>query len=194
MNFYQKKSGADGNAFLGGFTVAEIAARSTQTEQLQTSGKLEFLQTNRKIENIFDKKYWSLYENGKPISPLKFSNGKTQENIVEEIVSHIKNGAKIILLHGACGTGKSAIALNIARVLGKTSIVVPIKSLQRQYEEDYTQKKYLAKSNGEKMKIALITGRENHDSVIEPGKSCAEPFLPDTIKFTEKNRVKITEY
>ncbi len=44
------------------------------------------------------------------------------------------------------------------------------------------------------MKIAMITGRDNHDSVIEPGKSCADPFLPDTIKITEKNYQKIKEY
>src|SRR4030066_104082 len=49
------------------------------------------------------------------------------------------------------------------------------------YENNYMEKKYLVKPNGKKMKIAMITGRENHDSVIIPGVSCAHPFLPDTI-------------
>ena len=55
---------------------------------------------------------------------------KNQENIVKEIVELIKVGKKVIFLYGVCGTGKSAIALNIARAIGRASIVVPIKSLQ----------------------------------------------------------------
>lgn len=171
--------------------------QNTQYEtnpNLKTSESLEFLKQSKKIENIFDKDYWSLYQNDKPLAPLKFSNGKTQEDIVKEIVDLIEGGKKIIFLHGVCGTGKSAIALNIARSLGKTSIVVPIKSLQKQYEKDYMGDKYVLKHNKEKLRIAMITGRDNHDSIIEPGKSCANPFLPDTIKITEKNREKIKEY
>jgi Rad3-related DNA helicase len=61
-----------------------------------------------------------------------------------------------------CGTGKSAIALNIANELGKTSVVVPIKNLQKQYKRDYEGKKYLLKKNKEKLKISVITGRKNH--------------------------------
>jgi Rad3-related DNA helicase len=140
------------------------------------------------LENVFEDAYWNLCEEGKKLKPLTFSNNKNQENIVKEVVNLIKSGKKIIFIHGVCGTGKSAIALNIARVLGKTSIVVPIKSLQKQYEKDYTADKYVLKKNNERMKIALITGRENHDSVLVPGVSCADPFLPDTIKITEKNR------
>ncbi|MBI2452232.1 DEAD/DEAH box helicase family protein [Candidatus Pacearchaeota archaeon] len=151
----------------------------------------------QKLEQIFqtqDREYWSLYEDSNNLEPLKFSNGKTQEDVVKEVVSQIKEGKKIILLHGVCGTGKSAIALNIARVLGKTCIVVPIKNLQKQYEQDYMSKKYLLKKNCQKMKISMITGRDNHDSIIMSGRSCAYPFLPDTIKITEKNHEKIKEY
>ena len=146
------------------------------------------------FESIFDNSSWSLYENKIKLEPLRFSNGKTQEDVVKEIIDLIKSGNKVIFLHGVCGTGKSAIALNIARQLGKTAIVVPIKSLQKQYEEDYTSKKYLLKPSGKKMKISLITGRDNHDSIIKPGVSCADPFLPDTISLAEKNRDKIVSY
>ncbi|MBS3088468.1 hypothetical protein J4402_01675 [Candidatus Pacearchaeota archaeon] len=145
------------------------------------------------IEPIFNEG-WSLYEDGKKLAPLKFSNGKTQEDIVNEVVQLVKCGKKIIFIHGTCGTGKSAIALNIARELGRTSIVVPIKSLQRQYEEDYLHKKYVLKKNGHKMRIAMITGRENHDSIFIPGTSCADPYLPDTIQITPKNSEKLKEY
>ena len=146
------------------------------------------------IEKNNDSEYWSLYKNGRRLEPLKFSNGKTQEDIVKEIIELIKQGNKIVFLRGQCGTGKSAVALNIARVLGKSAIIVPIKNLQRQYEEDYMGNMNVYKSNGQRLKIAMITGRENHDSVFMPGISCAYPFLPDTIQINEKNFSKLKEY
>ena len=163
-------------------------------DKLQTSDSLDFLKETKKIDNSKDTAWWSLYEENNRLLPIKFSNGKTQEDIVMEAVNAIKGGKKIVFIHGACGTGKSAIALNIARKLGKTSLVVPVKGLQRQYEEDYTNKKYVIKENGQKLKIAMITGRENHDSIFKPGASCADPFLPDTIKITEKNLQMLYEY
>ena len=105
---------------------------------------------------------WNLYEKDKFLKPLCFSNGKTQEDVVKEILERIKEGEKIIFVHGVCGTGKSAIALNLARKLGKTSVVVPIKNLQTQYKKDYEGDKYLLKENGQKLKISIITGRKNH--------------------------------
>ncbi|MDP4039792.1 MAG: helicase C-terminal domain-containing protein [Candidatus Pacearchaeota archaeon] len=164
--------------------------------KLKTSASLEFLkpESSQEMEEIFDNSSWNLNDKEKFITPLKFSNGKTQEDIVKEIINLIKQGTKIILLHGACGTGKSAIALNLARILGKTSIVVPVKNLQRQYEEDYMGDKFLLKPNGKKMKIAMLTGKENHDSLIFPGKSCAFPELPENIKITEKNYEKLAGY
>ncbi|MBA7620368.1 hypothetical protein ES703_27717 [subsurface metagenome] len=124
---------------------------------------------------------WNLYENDKFLEPLKFSNGKTQEDIVKEVLDAIKEDKNIIFIHGICGTGKSAIALNIAKNLGKTSIIVPGKNLQTQYQQDYEGNKYLLKKtklqdidtskfpqlkklaeNKEKLKIRVITGRRNH--------------------------------
>ncbi len=107
---------------------------------------------------------WNLYEGDKFLDPMRFSNGKTQEDVVKEVLKAIEDGEKIIFIHGMCGTGKSAIALNIARELGKTSIVVPIKNLQQQYKQDYSGegRKSVAKDNKEKLKISVITGRNNH--------------------------------
>ncbi len=105
---------------------------------------------------------WSLYSDGKFLEPLRFSNGKTQEDVVNEILDAIKQGGKIIFIRGICGTGKSAIALNLAKEIGKTSIVVPIKNLQEQYKKDYEGNKYVLKKNNEKLKISVITGRNNH--------------------------------
>ena len=149
---------------------------------------------SQKFDNSQDTEYWSLYKDSQKLPPLKFSNGKTQEDVVREVVGLVKAGTKIIFLHGVCGTGKSAIALNIARVLGKAAVVVPVKNLQRQYEEDYMGKMFLLKPSGEKLRISTITGRANHDSVFEPGVFCDNPFLPDTIQINEQNFKKLREY
>ncbi len=94
---------------------------------------------------------WSLYHNEKFLEPLVFSNGKSQSDVVKEVMGAIEQGEKIVFIHGICGTGKSCIALNIARKLGKASIVVPIKNLQTQYQKDYGEEnKYLLKDNNEK--------------------------------------------
>src|SRR3989339_478522 len=96
---------------------------------------------------------WSLYKEGEFLKPLTFSNGKNQEDVVNEVLEAVKRGKNIIFIHGVCGTGKSGIALNIARSLGKTSIIVPGKNLQEQYKEDYTEKKYLLKEDKQKEKL-----------------------------------------
>ncbi len=104
---------------------------------------------------------WSLYENGAKLKPLVFSNGKSQEDVVKEVIDSIKEGYRVIFIKGMCGTGKSAIALNLSREVGRASVVVPIKNLQKQYEEDYANKKYILK-NDKKLNIKIITGRVNH--------------------------------
>ncbi len=148
----------------------------------------------RSSAEIKSEDFWSLFSDGKELKPLVFSNGKSQEDVVKETIDLINSGKKVVLIKGMCGTGKSAIALNVARVLGKASIVVPIKNLQRQYQEDYSEKKYLIKKNGKRMKISVITGRDNHESLFFPGESCANNLLPENIKITEINREKIMEY
>ncbi len=167
---------------------------------------------------------WNLYEKGKFLEPLKFSNGKTQEDIVKEVLDSIKDGEKIIFIHGVCGTGKSAIALNLAKEIGKSSIVVPIKNLQMQYKKDYENNKYLLKSNNEKLKISVITGRQNHkckfleeqeipktkkeinstlnkifygkknEDEISDDISADNKFLPCKIEIKERNVQKIKNY
>jgi len=201
------------------YTIGKEKKPAIEREPLKTSAELEFLKeedvndnnnllnnnvetneftvNNSLVGNILSEKYWSLFSNSNGIEtmlpPLVFTNKKTQEDVVKEVVDLTKKH-KVIFIHGTCGSGKSAIALNIARVLGSASIVVPVKALQKQYEEDYITKKYLRKRDGKKMKIAMITGRDNHDSIINPGVSCADQFLPENIKITEKNYGKIMDY
>ncbi|MCK9596893.1 DEAD/DEAH box helicase family protein [Candidatus Pacearchaeota archaeon] len=165
---------------------------------------------------------WSLYDGEKFLAPLRFSNGKTQEDLVKEVLDSIKEGYKVIFIKGVCGTGKSAIALNIAKNIGKTCIVVPGKTLQNQYKDDYENKKYLMKENGEKLKISVITGRNNHKCKFleqenapvfkeernlmlnelfmkkspadNKDNSADNPYIPCKIEIKEKNSHKIWNY
>jgi len=115
---------------------------------------------NHYNEIISKKSDWSLYENEKELTPLIFSNGKSQSDIVNEVINAIEQRYKVIFIKGVCGSGKSAVALNLAKEIGRTSIVVPIKSLQEQYIKDYTGEKYVLK-NKRKLKISSIVGRKN---------------------------------
>ena len=162
---------------------------------------------------------WSLYQEEKFLKPLLFSNGKTQEDVVNEVLKSIKEGNRVIFIKGVCGTGKSAIALNIAKEIGKTCIVVPGKTLQNQYKEDYENKKYVIKDN-EKLKISVITGRKNHKCKYleeknvpifkeernlklneifdrrekETNLTADNPFIPCKIEIKEKNSYRIFQY
>ncbi len=133
---------------------------------------------------------------GESLGPIKFSNGKTQQDVVSEVLDLIEKGNKIIFIKGVCGSGKSAIALNLAKHFKKTSIIVPIKSLQDQYEQDYTRDKFLFKQGNEKLKIAVIKGRGNFICPFSnvSGTYCDNPELPCSIEIREKNMDKIREY
>lgn len=144
---------------------------------------------------------WSLYKKEEFLKPLKFSNGKNQEDVVKEVLNLINKGKKIIFIKGVCGTGKSAIALNIARNIGQASIVVPGKVLQNQYRQDYEKDKYLLKENGKKLNIHVITGRNNHvckfledqKRIVPRVKKEINARLDDIFEFSEEERKKIKE-
>lgn len=157
------------------------------------TGKIESALKVPVLEPIVDTRGWTLQHGDRTLAPLEFSNGKTQEDIVNEVVDHIQKGTKVVFVHGVCGTGKSAIALHIARKLGRASLVVPVRELQRQYEVDYMQKMHVVKPNGARLKIAMITGRENHPSLFLDG-SCADSNLPELIKINERSMSLLKSY
>lgn len=137
----------------------------------------------------------SLYDySGDKLEPLKFTNGKTQEDVVNEVLDAIDKGNKIIFINGFCGSGKSAIALNIAKHFKKTSIVVPIKSLQEQYEHDYTHKNFILTEDKKRLKISVLKGRNNFDCLYCKGCKADDETLPCTIELREKNFDKILQY
>lgn len=130
---------------------------------------------------------WDLRnEKGEILAPLKYSNGKTQEDVVQEVLDAIAQGHKIIFIRGTCGSGKSAIALNVARAMGRASVVVPVKFLQMQYEVDYMQKLHLIR-NERKMRIGVITGRNNHPCLFNPNVNADDRLLPCHIEVKKEN-------
>ena len=151
---------------------------------------------------------WSLYQkkesesgigqglfnySGEKLGPLKFSNGKTQEDVVNEVLKSIEAGNKVIFIKGVCGSGKSAMALNLAKNFKKSSVVVPIKSLQDQYEKDYTQKKFILKDNANPLKISVIKGRNNFPCIYG-GERADDPEIPCVIEIKEKNTPQLLKY
>src|SRR3989339_406992 len=68
----------------------------SSSRDLKKTDSLHFLNQGEETFNI-NKGFWDFNIEGNPISPLKFSNGKTQEDIVKEVVDLIRQGNKIIL-------------------------------------------------------------------------------------------------
>lgn len=136
---------------------------------------------------------WSLYNKDGFLKECVFSNNKSQLDIVNEVLDAIKEGYKVIFIKGSCGSGKSAIALNIAKEIGRTSIVVPIKNLQKQYQKDYMDNLYVLKDNKDKLNITLIDGRNNHKCPYK-NETCDNRYLPCTIEIKKDNIDAIKEY
>lgn len=130
---------------------------------------------------------------GDKLDPLVFSNGKTQADVVKEILEHIKAGKRAIFIRGVCGSGKSAMALNLARHFKKSSVVVPIKSLQEQYEQDYTHKNFINKLDGNRMNISIIKGRNNFECKF-CNRNADDKDLPCNIEIRERNFGTIKDY
>jgi len=103
---------------------------------------------------------WDLKnENGEQLPPRKFGN-KTQLDFVNETINAFDKGHRIVLLEGACGIGKSAIAMNIIAHYGKGIITVPLINLQKQYFDNYNKKMSVHNQN-----IGFIMGRNNFKCV-----------------------------
>lgn len=77
--------------------------------------------------------------------PLATARGN-QKLVIEEIARVFDSGKKIILLEAPVGSGKSPIALTLARAVENAHILTPRKSLQNQYYDDFSE--YLALMKG----------------------------------------------
>ncbi|KXB05012.1 hypothetical protein AKJ50_01810 [candidate division MSBL1 archaeon SCGC-AAA382A13] len=102
-----------------------------------------------------------LYENGQKLEPLTYSNGKTQVDVVEEVLGAFESH-DLVYLKAVVGSGKSAIGIRTALEMGGGAISVPTKVLSNQYYDDYyAGDKYFLKPSGDRAKITVFKGRRN---------------------------------
>jgi len=121
---------------------------------------------------------WNLYHKGKLVPPLTYSDGRTQEDVVNDIIDAFKTH-RIVVLHGSVGTGKSAIALNVISAYKRGGIVVvPTKILEEQYRRDYANRNaYQIFVDGRMLSIGVIKGRGNFRCRLT-NTSCKNKSLP----------------
>jgi len=105
---------------------------------------------------------WGLVDAKGDLPPLVYSNGKTQKDVVNEIIEKFDDN-DMIFLKGGVGTGKSAIALHLIGYYGKGIISTPTKLLQRQYTGDYGRQgdKHVLLPGGRILSVNFLMGRSN---------------------------------
>lgn len=138
-------------------------------------------------------KYWGLYRDGKLQPPLRYSNGKTQEDVVREIVEAFES-YDIVILRGGVGTGKSAIAIHVVAHVGdgRGIIVVPTKVLEDQYVNDYSGGEFKVVVDGDEVKFASIMGRSNFKCPFS-GSLASSATLPCTRSLVVKRKTGLAK-
>ena len=103
---------------------------------------------------------WGLQDsNWIGLPPRKFSNGKTQIDVVNEILDEFESH-NLVILKGVVGSGKSPMGIHVAGEMGKGIINVPLKQLQDQYAKDYEGRLRVVLDKGP-LKINVVKGRDN---------------------------------
>lgn len=103
---------------------------------------------------------WGLYSSdGKPVEPWVLSSGKTQEEVVDEVLEAF-DSSNVVMLKGGVGSGKSIIAATVCGALGRGVINVPVKALQEQYRRDYEERLKIVVQESP-LKIRVLKGRDN---------------------------------
>jgi len=136
---------------------------------------------------------WNLKNsNNESISPLIYSNNKSQEDISQEIIEMFKS-YDVISVKGGVGSGKSAIALRLISYYSSGIIVVPTKVLERQYVNDYyTGSKYYFDYNNQRLPVNFMFGRSNFQCKFSGNTTCADPDMPCTQKLSyDESRVNV---
>lgn len=136
---------------------------------------------------------WNFRNNhNETISPLIYSNGKSQEDVVSEIIEMF-NSYDIITVKGGVGSGKSVIALRLISHYGSGIIVVPTKVLERQYVDDYCLgNKYHFDVCGQNLPIHFMFGKGNFKCKFSNISYCTDPDMPCNQKLMkDESRVSV---
>ncbi len=103
---------------------------------------------------------FGLFEGNGSLAPRRYSSGKTQADLINEIVSAFES-SDVVFLKATVGSGKSAIGLRTILEFGRGIVSVPTKILSDQYAAAYEGQKYFRKEDGSKLKIGILKGRRN---------------------------------
>ncbi len=125
---------------------------------------------------------WGLHSStGEALPPRVFTSGKSQEEVIDEILEAFEDH-RIVFLRGGVGSGKSIIGATVAGILGRATINVPVKPLQEQYQKDYEGRLFI-KINGRPLKIRVLKGRDNFrcKKILGGRVRCSSRSLPCTM-------------
>ncbi len=125
---------------------------------------------------------WGLYDhNNTELPPRVFTNGRNQEDIIDEIIESFDDH-NIVLLKGGVGSGKSIIGATVAGAIGRGIINVPVKALQDQYKSDYEGRLFI-RITDKNLRIRVLKGRSNFKckKIIGFDVTCASSSLRCTM-------------
>jgi Rad3-related DNA helicase len=124
---------------------------------------------------------FGLYGKSGRLEPRRYSSGKTQADLIKEILGAFENN-DIVFLRATVGSGKSAVGLRTIMEFGRGVISVPTKVLSDQYAAAYEGEKYFIKEDGSRLKIGILKGRRNFRCLFQADKgrdiSCDNSSLP----------------
>ena len=135
--------------------------------------------------NLFDRA-------GSPVPPIVYPSGKSQVDLVDEILAAFKD-SDVVFLKGVVGSGKSVVGMRVALEMGKGAVSVPTKVLSDQYVRSYERNLYFKHpSKGYPAGIGLLKGRQNYRCPHTLGhRSCASSRLPCT-RLLEKGESRVS--
>ncbi|MFH1820857.1 MAG: helicase C-terminal domain-containing protein [Methanobacteriota archaeon] len=147
--------------------------------ELNTRGARKLLLGRKRMPN--DKLDFGLYQSSGQLEPRRYTSGKTQADMIEEIVDAFGSN-DIVFLKATVGSGKSAVGLRTILEFGRGIVSVPTKVLSDQYVAAYEGEKYFMKEDGSKLKIGILKGRRNFRCKLQADKgrdfSCDNSSLP----------------
>jgi len=109
---------------------------------------------------------------GKSIPPRVYTDGRSQEDIIEEVLNELKKN-DIVFLKGGVGTGKSVIGLSVISSYGTGIVVTPTKILEDQYVNDYCTNRFRIIDNyGTALEAYPFKGKNNFRCRYHKGFLC----------------------
>ncbi len=121
-------------------------------------------------------------QNGTPSKPLKYSSGKTQEDVYEEIKTNLET-EDVLIYESQPGTGKTIVLLNLVRIFGDAVFATTTNVLSEQYRQDYEHAV-------PGVSIGYMMGRANFNCLFVEGVSCNFKKLPCIRRLSKKERRK----